>query len=145
MFAKHELRAMLTDEGEKVGGEVSIIVCAFLGSGGGERLAWGGAGPHAREVRDAREAERHGPKPDPREGVELPHAPEIVRADLRDAPIVHAPGGDPPRRREVPEPPRRVRIDLVVENHPRISVWQSPLASLWRPTKRRSTAGAAPR
>lgn len=70
LFAKHNVRATLADEGEEGGPEMSLVLEALLVSGVGEGLAGTRPGPDGPIVGPSSESKSEGPSSDSGEGVE---------------------------------------------------------------------------
>ena len=88
MFAKQHSGAGSPDQIDKMGGEVSFIITAFLATGYREWLAGGRSGPERDINRHTSKAQRVSPAPDPREKMALREALHIVGFDFEDGSAV---------------------------------------------------------
>ena len=84
MFAKQHSGAAGPDQIDKMGGEVSFIVTAFLATGHREGLARWRSGPERNIDRHTRKAQGISPSPDPGEEVALREALHIVGFDFEN-------------------------------------------------------------
>lgn len=83
-----------TDEPEKVGPQVPIVILAFAIAGDGERLAGRASRPDLSIVRPPSKSSCEGPSADSGEEVALPVSGEVGRLNIGNAPGVDVAGGD---------------------------------------------------
>ena len=114
LFAKHDWRAVLSDEMEPMGPKMPLVNDPCSSACRGERLAWAAPCPDWFVVGPSCEPESVGPHGDTREEVALVVPFEIVWPDITYIPPVHIAVRNEAPKHEVLYPFSSVWINLVV-------------------------------